>query len=194
MNTHHEHKTTKQHKEHDTTVDPVCGMDVKVSSASHKYEHKGKFHYFCSGHCLTKFKENPEKFIGHLNENQAEDEALDSQEFKDPVCGMTTNDPDEYKKHVYKGNTYHLCSEHCLTKFKDNPEKFISEEYEQSVEDHKHGIMYTCPMDPEIVRDHPGSCPKCGMALEPMTSSLSDTRTEYTCPMHPEIVKDEPGN
>jgi Cu+-exporting ATPase len=49
-------------------------------------------------------------------------------------------------------------------------------------------------MDPEIVQDHPGSCPKCGMALEPMTPADLATRTEYTCPMHPEIVQEEPGS
>jgi Cu+-exporting ATPase len=169
-------------------------MDVEISLTSHKYEHKGKVYYFCSGHCLSKFKENPENFIGRPNKNQADDEALDSQEYKDSVCGMTTNDPDKYKKHVYKGNTYHFCSEHCLTKFKDDPEKFISEEREQSVEDHKPWMKYTCPMDPEIVRDHPGSCPKCGMALEPMTPVIQATKTEFTCPMHPEIVRDEPAS
>ncbi|MBT3397316.1 MAG: hypothetical protein HN423_09090, partial [Alphaproteobacteria bacterium] len=51
---------------------------------------------------------------------------------------------------------------------------------------------YTCPMHPEVRQDEPGSCPDCGMALEPTTVSAV-TRTEYTCPMHPEIVKDAPG-
>ena len=48
-------------------------------------------------------------------------------------------------------------------------------------------------MDPEIRQDHPGACPKCGMALEPDLSTLPATRVEYTCPMHPEIVRDAPG-
>ncbi len=52
---------------------------------------------------------------------------------------------------------------------------------------------YTCPMHPEVVRQKgPGSCPKCGMALEPVTLEAPATRTEYTCPMHPEIVRDAP--
>ena len=54
------------------------------------------------------------------------------------------------------------------------------------------GHRYTCPMDPEVRQIGPGPCPKCGMALEPVTVSVS-TRTEWTCPMHPEIVRDEPG-
>ena len=55
------------------------------------------------------------------------------------------------------------------------------------------GVVYVCPMCPEVRQGAPGSCPKCGMALEKETPGPS-TRTEYTCPMHPEIVRDEPGN
>jgi len=54
--------------------------------------------------------------------------------------------------------------------------------------------QYTCPMDPEIITDRPGSCPKCGMALEKIPSLTPISRTEYTCPMHPEIVRDAPGS
>ena len=55
------------------------------------------------------------------------------------------------------------------------------------------GAIYVCPMDPEVRQRDPGSCPKCGMALEPETPGPS-TRTEYTCPMHPEIVRHKPGS
>ncbi len=52
---------------------------------------------------------------------------------------------------------------------------------------------YTCPMHPEVRQKSPGSCPKCGMALEALNINLPATKTEYTCPMHPEIVRDGPG-
>ena len=52
---------------------------------------------------------------------------------------------------------------------------------------------YICPMHPEVRQRGPGSCPKCGMALEPETPSAGVERIEYTCPMHPEIVRPEPG-
>lgn len=53
--------------------------------------------------------------------------------------------------------------------------------------------FYTCPMHPEIHQEHPGTCPKCGMALEEETPILTTSRTRYTCPMHPEIISDVPG-
>ena len=51
-------------------------------------------------------------------------------------------------------------------------------------------VFYFCPMCPGVEQDHPGNCPKCGMALESAGESVATTRTEYTCPMHPEIVQD----
>ncbi|MCK5433637.1 MAG: HAD-IC family P-type ATPase, partial [Gammaproteobacteria bacterium] len=56
------------------------------------------------------------------------------------------------------------------------------------------GTLYTCPMHPDVQQDHPGDCPKCGMALEPLAPTLTHSKTQYTCPMHPEIVRDEPGD
>ncbi|RKH15818.1 HAD-IC family P-type ATPase, partial [Corallococcus sp. CA031C] len=55
------------------------------------------------------------------------------------------------------------------------------------------GTTWVCPMDPEVRRDAPGACPKCGMALEPDAPPALETRVEYTCPMHPEVVRDGPG-
>src|SRR6516165_10010610 len=55
------------------------------------------------------------------------------------------------------------------------------------------GTVYTCPMHPEVRQNRPGACPICGMALEPVTAAVPQTRTTYVCPMHPEIVRSEPG-
>ncbi|MFK5882041.1 MAG: copper-translocating P-type ATPase [Sulfurospirillum sp.] len=54
--------------------------------------------------------------------------------------------------------------------------------------------FYTCPMHPEIHQDKPGSCPKCGMALEKEVEAVPTVSTKYTCPMHPEVIEDEPGS
>jgi Cu+-exporting ATPase len=113
----------------------------------------------------------------------------------DPICGMDVAIAPASFQDMHKEETYYFCSDHCLTKFKTNPEQFLSEnKQEYADQETVAGCQYTCPMDPEIVQDHPGSCPKCGMALEPMTQAIPTTKIEYTCPMHPEIVQDEPGS
>ena len=56
------------------------------------------------------------------------------------------------------------------------------------------GAVHTCPMHPEVRREGPGTCPDCGMGLEPEVPAAPAARTEYTCPMHPEVVRDEPGS
>ena len=117
----------------------------------------------------------------------------------DPVCGMTV-DPQTDLREVHAGVTYAFCGVHCQTKFRKNPERYVGEESLEAgavvgeVERVPEGAAYICPMDPEIRQDGPGSCPKCGMALEPEIPVTPATRTQYTCPMHPEIVKDEPGS
>ena len=95
----------------ETAIDPVCGMTVEVATAPASLEHRGKKYYFCCGHCLTKFRADPEACLRGQKPGQA------------PA---------------------------------------------------KPGATYTCPMHPEVVQDHPGACPKCGMALEPMAQSLDD--------------------
>ncbi len=151
-------------------IDPVCSMSTDDPDAYQPYEHDGKTYYFCSDHCLTKFKTNPADFIKPVKDNLNEDVLVKQSEFKDPICGMTTDDPDAYQPYEHNGKTYYFCSDHCLTKFKTDPEGFISgKKQEDTDEEPVAGRQYTCPMDPEIIQDHPGSCPKCGMALEPMT-------------------------
>jgi len=59
---------------------------------------------------------------------------------------------------------------------------------------HDATVEYTCPMHPEVVQNEPGSCPKCGMDLEPREVQTEETAVEYTCPMHPEVVQSEPGS
>jgi Cu+-exporting ATPase len=120
-------------------------------------------------------------------------------EIKDPVCGMTTDSPGSYISHKRHGTTYYFCSKHCLEKFKAHPEEYTarrSEKTETELSDHRNDwkdTVYTCPMHPEIRRQDPGDCPKCGMALEPDVPQRLEAETEYTCPMHPEVVQDHPG-
>ncbi len=118
--------------------------------------------------------------------------------YSDPVCGMTTEDADAFTRHEHGGKDYYFCSDRCLEKFKQNPDEFIGEKSGPAPEAMEKkqalGKQYTCPMHPEIIEKSPGSCPKCGMALEPVAPEAPASRTEYTCPMHPDIVRDSPGS
>jgi Cu+-exporting ATPase len=116
----------------------------------------------------------------------------------DPVCGMTV-DPDRAAgSFEHKGETYFFCSKSCLNKFKDNPAAFVGvvskPDTASRVDRAAESNIYTCPMHPEVRQEGPGSCPKCGMALEPLKVEAPKEKVEYTCPMHPEIVRDRPGN
>ncbi len=92
---------------------------------------------------------------------------------KDPVCGMDV-DPATAKHHArHAGEDFHFCSAGCKTRFEANPDRYLSGE-PQPMEPVPEGTIFTCPMHPEIRQEGPGSCPICGMALEPETVSLDD--------------------
>ena len=112
--------------------------------------------------------------------------------FKDPVCGMTVK-ADSPHHCGYHGEEYRFCNPKCLAKFQANPEKYLNPQPAPEQKPAPEGVMYICPMDPEVRQPGPGACPKCGMALEPDTPLLPGA-VEYTCPMHPEVVRSEPGN
>jgi len=115
----------------------------------------------------------------------------------DPVCGMTVDPAKAAGTHVFGNRTFHFCSERCRAKFAAEPEKFLVKDTspgQAPPAPTPKGTVYTCPMDPEVRSDHPGSCPKCGMALEPEVSAAPTSRAEWTCPMHPEIVRPSPGS
>jgi Cu+-exporting ATPase len=91
---------------------------------------------------------------------------------KDPVCGMTVDPAQAAGSHVHDGVTYHFCSTHCVAKFKADPRKYLDP---QAGPEAMPEGRYTCPMHPEVVKDGFGTCPACGMALEPMEISLDNT-------------------
>ena len=92
----------------------------------------------------------------------------------DPVCGMTVDPATAKHRFAYKGQDYFFCSAGCRTKFEANPEKFLAPKSSAPEEKLPEGTIYTCPMHPEVRQVGPGSCPICGMALEPETVSLDD--------------------
>jgi Cu+-exporting ATPase len=88
----------------------------------------------------------------------------------DPVCGMMI-DPATAKggRYSYKGATYHFCNPQCRERFAAEPQKFLAPQAGPEPVEASPGTTWICPMDPEVQQDHPGVCPKCGMALEPRT-------------------------
>lgn len=87
---------------------------------------------------------------------------------KDPVCGMDVALDKGKPSLSYKGSEFHFCSNGCHDKFERDPFFYLSGNKARQKKAAPKNAMYTCPMDPEIVQEGPGTCPICGMALEPM--------------------------
>ncbi|PRD19668.1 UNVERIFIED_CONTAM: copA [Trichonephila clavipes] len=91
----------------------------------------------------------------------------------DPVCGMSVKTTTDLKT-IYQDKTYYFCNPSCLDKFKNDPEFYLIPLDQRPVPEGAMDMDYTCPMDPEIVQKGPGTCPICGMALEPMQPTLDE--------------------
>jgi Cu+-exporting ATPase len=118
--------------------DPVCGMMVEPAKAAGKIEHEGKTYYFCSTRCAERFSKEPEKFVS--------------------APGMAVMEPSVAR------------TGQATTAEGGRPAQPFgyAQGKKAAATGTKSQIRYTCPMHPEIVQMGPGSCPKCGMALEPM--------------------------
>jgi P-type Cu+ transporter len=102
--------------------------------------------------------------VGHQHSHPASASAQYT--VTDPVCGMAVDPHTAKHRHEHHGHTYYFCSAGCRTKFAADPAKYLQED-ERAEEPVPEGTIYTCPMHPEIRQVGPGSCPICGMALEP---------------------------
>jgi P-type Cu+ transporter len=100
----------------------------------------------------------------------------------DPVCGMTVTLKADTRTESFSGKPFHFCSEKCQTKFKGDPWFYASGNVAKRGKVAAVGVQYTCPMHPQIIRDAPGACPICGMALEPILPSdaPSEELTDFT--------------
>lgn len=172
--------------------DPVCGMPIDPEGAKARAEHGGRTYYFCCGGCAQRFENTPEKYIPASAAAPASASATGKSPMpnpagtsprvlsgapvqKDPVCGMAVDPRKAVGKFEYKGKTYCFCSTGCAERFRQEPARFLAVPGSAGMEhkaatDHAAAgrVRYTCPMHPEVIRLGPGTCPKCGMALEPM--------------------------
>lgn len=100
--------------------------------------------------------------------------SFETEKLVDPICGMAVAPETAAGKYDFQGETYYFCSTGCLNKFRQNPQNFLEGKKNEKQAEESASAEYTCPMHPEIVQIGPGTCPKCGMALEPKIFSLDD--------------------
>ncbi len=136
--------------------DPVCGMTVDPRNAAGFYEYKGKTYFFCSIGCREKFKADPE----FLNREPATPIGIQSNPKEQPVASEIVSEP----RAVATGSS--------------NPANIGLRPDPVATARGSDTLTYTCPMHPEIVRDGPGSCPICGMALEPRVATGEEENAE----------------
>src|SRR5262249_11770506 len=144
-------------------IDPICGMEVEPSKAAGNHVHNGQTYFFCSHHCLAKFKEEPEKFLKSRTDEQhharVHPELRHPHPDPPPSSGQAL--PPSRGKKKTGGSRL------------------------RGVDGEAQPVASVCPMDPEVRESKPGPCPKCGMALEPAAPPAPIVKTEYVCPMHP---------
>ena len=144
------------------TKDPVCSMDVNPSAARYKSEHAGGAYYFCSSHCLEKFRANPDSYLTPR--------PIDAPSM---LLKQVAEAPAKAAPQPPVGNYIcPMCPE--VREIKAGPCPSCGMALEPEVPIPTARIEYTCPMHPEIVRPGPGSCPICGMALEPRTVTATE--------------------
>jgi len=158
-------------------TDPVCGMAVTENLAAAQTEFEGKKYYFCAVSCRDRFLKDPQKYINGATEPMrgsccgSGEQKTAADTHIDPVCGMTVDPSSAAGTHRHDGKDYYFCSKGCVEKFKADPDKYLSP---RETKGQPLDVEYTCPMHPEIVQIGPGTCPKCGMALEPVEISIED--------------------
>ncbi|WP_315716841.1 MULTISPECIES: heavy metal translocating P-type ATPase [unclassified Bradyrhizobium] len=158
-------------------------MSVDPVTSKHRFEHQGQTFHFCSAGCRAKFAADPAKYLaaavspaatgsccgGHDHHAHQHGETA---KVIDPVCGMSVDPATSKHRFEHAGHTFHFCSAGCRTKFAAEPDKYLGER--EPPPKMPAGTIYTCPMHPEIRQEGPGTCPICGMALEPDVISLDD--------------------
>ena len=169
-----DHKASAPH----LAKDVVCGMTVDMDATAHRAKYQGQTYYFCCAGCRAKFVADPQHYLGS-DEIAPEPMPVDHKAgaphlVKDVVCGMTVDMDTTAHRAEYQGQTYYFCSAECRSKFIADPQHYLGSEA-KTPEPMPEGTIYTCPMHPDVRQVGPGSCPICGMALEPVLVTAETT-------------------
>ena len=145
-----------------------------MAAAARKSDHSSQSACCCSSRRAAHAGPTPAEHHhheGHAGHDHAEHGNLKIEEgVRDPVCGMLVDPHTAQHRHQHEGRTYYFCSGDCLAKFKADPAKYLDKST-KSAPSVPEGTIYTCPMHPQIRQVGPGSCPICGMALEPVVAT-----------------------
>jgi P-type Cu+ transporter len=142
--------------------DPVCGMNVEPSRAAGSSEYRGRAYYFCSRGCMAKFQANPEQYLAA---KPGASPQLISIGAAKPAALVTIGGPGVPSRTHHEG----------MSAAHDGPATNAATAALSSLSPPAAaGASYTCPMHPEVVSAAPGSCPECGMALEPMVAASEE--------------------
>jgi Cu+-exporting ATPase len=169
----HDHGSAQGAAASELAKDPVCGMSVDPASAKHSAEFAGQSYYFCCAGCRDKFLAEPQRYVAeaHAYAHVAHAHghgAPAAGPATDLVCGMSVDPASAKHSAEFAGQSYHFCCAGCREKFLAEPQRYLGGA-PAGVPPAPAGAIYTCPMHPQIRQVGPGSCPICGMALEPET-------------------------
>jgi Cu+-exporting ATPase len=183
-------------------IDPVCGMTVEPETAAGRFDHGGEAYYFCSTHCLDRFRAAPNEYVKKASADAAgiqpagrrplpmmqpvPDQPTASGEL-DPVCGMTVQPAAAAGSHSFEQKTYYFCSRGCLEKFQADPARYLSPPNAASSKS-AHPMRST--VLPVLAASPPDESvagvidPVCGMRVDPSTAAGSfvyQGTTYYFC-------------
>jgi Cu+-exporting ATPase len=168
--------------------DPVCGMTVDPARAKATAEHSGKTYYFCGEGCAKNFRVEPDRFLNQTTGAAAKWHAQMQPLGATKTAQVLTSSSRAHAASAssFLGHGDRQGSGHALGDLTPAAAP-VTKSAAPS------GPSYICPMDPDVLGDHSGACPKCGMALELNVPAATAARVQYTCPMHPEIAQTGPG-